>query len=61
MQKNTGDVYARAKVRADEILQSIDLIQSLLNNPVETHCVGPGNFPTGARFLRGDPQRGLAG
>ena len=35
----TGDVYARAKVRADEIMQSIDLIQSMLNDPVETHCV----------------------
>ena len=37
--KSTGDVYARAKVRADEILQSINLIQSLLINPVETNCV----------------------
>ncbi len=36
----TGDVYARAKVRADEILQSIDLIQSMLKDPVETNCVG---------------------
>jgi len=32
----TGDVYARAKVRADEVLQSIGIIQSLLENPIET-------------------------
>lgn len=38
----TGDVYARAKVRADEVMQSIELIQSMLIDPVETHCVGPG-------------------
>ena len=38
----TGDVYARAKVRADEVLQSIDLIQSMLSDPVETHCVDSG-------------------
>jgi Ni,Fe-hydrogenase III large subunit len=29
--ETTGDVYARAKIRADEVLQSIDIIQSLLN------------------------------
>ena len=44
----TGDVYARAKVRADEILQSINLIQSLLNDPVETACVDSGNFSLAA-------------
>ena len=38
----TGDVYARAKVRADEVMQSIDLIQSMLSDPVETHCVDSG-------------------
>jgi len=37
----SGDVYARAKIRADEILQSIDIIQSLLNDSVETDCIGP--------------------
>ncbi len=42
--ESTGDVYARAKVRADEIMQSIDLIQSLLNDPVETACVESGDF-----------------
>ena len=36
----TGDVYARAKVRADEVRQSIDLIQSMLEDSVETSCVG---------------------
>jgi len=38
------DVFARAKVRADEVLQSIGIIQSLLENPVETQCVNTGNF-----------------
>jgi Ni,Fe-hydrogenase III large subunit len=37
----TGDVYARAKVRADEVLQSIAIIQSLLNNRIETETVEP--------------------
>jgi Ni,Fe-hydrogenase III large subunit len=44
----SGDVYARAKVRADEIMQSINLIQSLLNDPVETACVESGNFSLAA-------------
>ena len=35
----TGDVYARAKVRADEVLQSISIIESLLSSPIETRCV----------------------
>ena len=39
--ENSGDVYARAKIRADETMQSIDIIQSLLKDPVETSCVGP--------------------
>ena len=38
--EHSGDVYARAKIRADEILQSIDLIQSLLKDPVETETIG---------------------
>jgi Ni,Fe-hydrogenase III large subunit len=41
----TGDVYARAKVRADETMQSIRLIESLLRHPVETHCVDGENLP----------------
>ncbi len=47
----TGDVYARAKVRADEILQSIELIQSMLNDPVETECVESGNGSLAASSL----------
>jgi len=39
--ETTGDVYARAKVRADEIHQSMALILSLLDEPVETECVPP--------------------
>jgi len=38
------DVYARAKVRADEILQSIAIIESLLGSPTETRCVDSGDF-----------------
>jgi len=41
--KSTGDVYARARVRADEILQSIRIIKSLLARPIETRCVEGGN------------------
>ena len=37
--KLSGDVYARAKVRYDEVLQSIQIIQSLIWAPVETACV----------------------
>jgi len=40
----TGDVYARAKMRADEVRQSIGIIQSLLAAPVETRCVEDGDF-----------------
>ena len=36
---STGDVWARARIRADEVLQSIDMIQSLLNLNIETDCV----------------------
>ena len=32
----TGDVYARAKVRADEVLQSIGIIQSILSKKIQT-------------------------
>jgi len=35
----TGDVYARAKVRADEVMQSIAIIESLLTDPVETAVI----------------------
>ncbi len=40
----SGDVYARAKVRGDEVMQSINIIQSLINGPVETDCVN-GKIP----------------
>ncbi len=36
---SSGDVYARARVRADEVLQSIDIIMGLLEKPIETQCV----------------------
>ncbi len=35
----SGDVYARARVRADEVLQSLDIISGLLKEPVETQCI----------------------
>lgn len=37
--KTAGDVYSRAKVRYDEVLQSINIIQSLIAQQVETQCV----------------------
>jgi Ni,Fe-hydrogenase III large subunit len=40
--ETTGDVYARAKVRHDEILQSLQIIESLAAIPVETQCVSEG-------------------
>lgn len=36
----TGDVYARAKVRYDEILQSMSIIESLIKESITTECVG---------------------
>lgn len=35
-----GDVYARARIRADEVLQSLEMVRVLMERPVETHCVG---------------------
>ena len=40
----TCDVYARAKVRADEVLQSIAIIQTLLEQPVKTNIVETGSI-----------------
>lgn len=40
--KATGDVYARARVRYDEIHQSFQIIESLAAIPVETRCVSDG-------------------
>jgi Ni,Fe-hydrogenase III large subunit len=37
--KATGDVYARARVRAEEVLQSIEMIQALLEEDVHTEQV----------------------
>jgi Ni,Fe-hydrogenase III large subunit len=37
--ESTGDVYARAKVRADEVMQSIEIIEILLSRPVETAVI----------------------
>jgi Ni,Fe-hydrogenase III large subunit len=42
--KTTWDVYARAQVRYDEVLQSIQIIQSLIRTPVETKCVKEVNY-----------------
>ncbi len=42
--QSTGDVYARARIRNDEILESMSLIQSLIQQPVETRWVAPGDF-----------------
>jgi len=42
--KPTGDVYDRARVRYDEILQSINIIQSLIEAPIETQCIESSNF-----------------
>ncbi|MGD9216014.1 MAG: hydrogenase [Desulfobacteraceae bacterium] len=41
---SSGDVYARARVRADEVLQSIDIILGLLESPIETQCVESGTL-----------------
>lgn len=42
--ESTCDVYARAKVRADEVLQTIAIIESLLGSPIDTNCVEGANF-----------------
>ncbi|MDO9263941.1 MAG: hydrogenase [Desulfosalsimonadaceae bacterium] len=46
--KSTCDVYARARVRADEVLQSIRIIKSLLARPIETRCVEGGKYDLAA-------------
>ncbi|MBU0994595.1 MAG: hydrogenase [Proteobacteria bacterium] len=38
--KPSGDVYARARVRADEMIQSMEIVESLLKSPANTTCVG---------------------
>ena len=42
--KPSGDVYDRARVRYDEVLQSLNIIQSLIELPVETQCVNDSNY-----------------
>lgn len=42
--KATGDVYARARVRYDEILQSLQIVESLAAIPVETQCINEGRM-----------------
>ena len=40
-----GDVYARARIRADEVLQSMDIIQELLKEPARTEVVDTDDQP----------------
>jgi Ni,Fe-hydrogenase III large subunit len=42
----TGDVYARARVRAAEAQQSMEIVQALLEQEITTRCVetGPANL-----------------
>ncbi|MDD9305156.1 MAG: hydrogenase [Desulfobacter sp.] len=42
--KPNGDVYDRARVRYDEILQSMSIIEALIFEPVETQCVEGTGF-----------------
>ncbi len=42
--KPTGDVWARARVRYDEVLQSINIIQSLITRSIDTSVVLPGAY-----------------
>ncbi len=41
---SSGDVYDRARIRRDEIVQSLDIIQSLIDSPVTTRPVD-GSMP----------------
>ncbi len=42
--KPNGDVYDRARVRYDEVLQSMNLIESLIFEPIETTTVENGSY-----------------
>ena len=56
------DVYARARVRYDEILQSLQIIESLAAIPVETRCVREDmTYDLAGFMLFRIPERGLAG
>ena len=37
----SGDVYARARVRADETLQSMEMVRFMLKKHIDTECVPP--------------------
>jgi Ni,Fe-hydrogenase III large subunit len=43
--ETTGDVWARAKVRADEVMQSIAIIETLLAEAVETRVIDAADLP----------------
>ena len=47
----TGDVWARAKVRADEVMQSIEIIEHLIKEPVETQVIDQPNLTPAADSL----------
>jgi Ni,Fe-hydrogenase III large subunit len=40
--RTTGDVHARAWIRRDEVIQSMEIVQSLIHMPVETRCLEDG-------------------
>lgn len=43
--ETTGDVWARAKVRANEVMQSIAIIETLLAEAVETQVIDAADLP----------------
>jgi len=47
----TGDVWARAKVRADEVMQSIEIIEHLIKEPVETQVIDQPDLTPAADSL----------
>jgi Ni,Fe-hydrogenase III large subunit len=50
--RTTGDVWARAKVRAYEVMQSIAIIESLLQGPITTDVIdGSGLSPAPAAMV----------
>jgi Ni,Fe-hydrogenase III large subunit len=54
--ETTGDVYARAKVRADEVMQSIAMIQGLLKEPSGNRLHGSADEMACRRSVCGHPQ-----
>ena len=49
--ESTGDVWARAKVRADEVMQSIEIIEHLIKEPVETQIIDQPDLKPAADSL----------